>query len=83
MLILVLQLTNQNLVALKTRFGICSIAWFPGLLSRLVVFHVLFLSFVIRFSVLLIPETGLQYCSNNLARQDGYLFEMIKIPGNK
>jgi hypothetical protein len=33
---------TKNLVALKTRLNSCSIALFPGLLSRLFVFHVLF-----------------------------------------
>jgi len=38
---------TKNLVALKTRFGFGSIAWLSGMLSRLFVFHALFLSFVV------------------------------------
>ena len=44
-LIQVLQLTNQNLVAQKTRSLSSSIAYFPYLLSRLFGFHALFLDF--------------------------------------
>jgi hypothetical protein len=42
-LIQVLQLTNQNLVAQKTRLFSSSFAWFPYLLARLFAFQVLFL----------------------------------------
>ena len=42
-LIQVLQLTNQSLVAQKTRQFSSSIAWFPYLLARLFPFHLLFL----------------------------------------
>ncbi|HSF89697.1 MAG TPA: hypothetical protein VLA46_09785 [Saprospiraceae bacterium] len=68
---------TKNLVALKTRFGFGSFAWPSGLLSRLFVFHVLFLTIVIPYRVLSLHETGRSYSSDNLARQAGYLFEVI------
>ena len=61
---------TKNLVALKTRLGIGSTVWPPGLLSRLVLFQVLFLSFVVPYRVLSLHETGRSSGSNNLARQD-------------
>ncbi len=60
---------QPNLVALKTRLGVCSIAWFPGLLARLFVFQFLFLSSVVPHGVLSVHETGHFNGSNSLARQ--------------
>lgn len=72
---------TKNLVALKTRFGFGSIAWLSGFLSRLFVFQVLFLSCVVPHRVLSLHETGRSCCSDTLARQDGYLFEVIFYEG--
>ena len=67
---------QPNLVALKTRLFIRAFIWFPGLLARLFLFHVLFLSFVVPYRVLSVHETGRMRCSDSLARQS-LLIEMI------
>ena len=70
------QKVTKMLVALKTRLFIPAFVWFPGLLARLFLFHVLFLSFVVPYRVLLVHETGRMRCSDSLARQS-LLIEMI------
>ena len=52
------QKVTKTLVALKTRLHIQAFIWPPGLLSRLFVFHVLFLSIVVPHRVLSVHETG-------------------------
>ena len=69
---------TKNLVALKTRLFIPAFVWFPGLLARLFLFHVLFLSFVVPYRVLSVHETGRMRCSDSLARQS-LLIEMISL----
>ena len=68
--ILLLQLTNQNLVALKTRLFIESISLPPVLLSRLSLFYP-------HLFPAIKPERGHLVDSNSLERQVNYLFEMI------
>ena len=65
------------LVALKTRLFIRAFIGIPGLLARLFLFHILFLSSVVPDRVLSVHETGRLRGSDSLARQDGYLFEVI------
>ena len=52
------QKVTKTLVALKTRLDFPSLVWLSRLLSRLFVFHVLFLSIVVPHSVLSVDETG-------------------------
>ena len=72
------QKVTKMLVALKTRLFIPAFVWFPGLLARLFLFHVLFLSFVVPYRVLSVHETGRMRCSDSLARQS-LLIEMISL----
>ena len=74
----VAQKVTKMLVALKTRLFIPAFVWFPGLLARLFLFHVLFLSFVVPYRVLSVHETGRMRCSDSLARQS-LLIEMISL----
>ena len=60
---------TKNLVALKTRLFIRAFIWLPGLLARLFVFQVLFLSSVVPGRALSVHETGRTRGSNSLARQ--------------
>jgi hypothetical protein len=62
---------TKNLVALKTRLFIRAFIWFPDLLARLFLFHVLFLPNVVPHRVLSLHETGRTRSSDNLARQFG------------
>ncbi len=68
---------QPTLVALKTRLFIRAFIGLPRLLARLFLFHVLFLSSVVPDRVLSVHETGHLRGSDSLARQDGYLFEVI------
>ena len=72
------QKVTKMLVALKTRLLIRSFIWLPGLLARLFLFHVLFLSSVVPDRVLSVHETGRTRCSDSLARQS-LLIEMISL----
>ena len=65
------QKVTKMLVALKTRLFIRAFIWFPGLLARLFVFQVLFLSSVVPHGALSLHETDHTRCSNSLARQSG------------
>ena len=72
------QKVTKMLVALKTRLFIRAFIWFPGLLARLFVFQVLFLSSVVPGRALSVHETGRMRCSDSLARQS-LLIEMISL----
>ena len=52
------QKVTKNLVALKTRLINPSLAWIPGMLARLLVFQILFLSLIVTHRVLSLHETG-------------------------
>ena len=68
---------QPNLVVQKTHFGGSTIVWCPGLLARLVVFQVLFLSIVIAYRVLYMHETRLPRSSDSFERRGSAWFEMI------